>query len=494
MATRSRSTPARTSTRSACRRAPADSESGAPSGAPFLWAWHDRVHGFRLRRGGVGAVSHAARPAPHRAGRARSSRRTSRPSAAPRAPAREARRVAGLPLASAAGARRIRCHAGARCARAPRGAGAATGLCARWQQLDRADPRLGRRCQRLVHELATRAHAVARSGRLPAHPARRVARARAVVAGLREDFAILDGLRRHDPVARRRPAVALGTRTQGRPAVRRGARAGGRQQADHRRGVAPGQARHRHRALGALRVDHRAPPAPARAPGSRRSRRRGPSTCDGDALAAKAWWRTEHQTFIPVEGHQQAVFTIHVEVQPLARACALSPTRHAPGAGARRTGLDERGRARLPRGSHARCADRPACAWAMRGAGHAGPAESTERPLQPARIDFSDASAPRAIDFDDVYHPRGGAFEQARHVFLGGNGLPQRWSRTRPLRGAGDRFRPRPQLSRPPGPHGATTRALRPLVVSVGRQTPATARRPAPRACTQRRARPWRAS
>ena len=49
-------------------------------------------------------------------------------------------------------------------------------------------------------------------------------------------------------------------------------------------------------------------------------------------------------------------------------------------------------------------------------------------PLQPARIDFSDASAPRAIDFDDVYHPRGGAFEQARHVFLGGNGLPQRWS------------------------------------------------------------------
>ena len=49
-------------------------------------------------------------------------------------------------------------------------------------------------------------------------------------------------------------------------------------------------------------------------------------------------------------------------------------------------------------------------------------------PLQPARIDFSDASAPRAIDFDDVYHPHGGAFEQARHVFLGGNGLPQRWS------------------------------------------------------------------
>lgn len=49
-------------------------------------------------------------------------------------------------------------------------------------------------------------------------------------------------------------------------------------------------------------------------------------------------------------------------------------------------------------------------------------------PLQPARIDFSDASAPRAVNFDDVYHARGGAFEQARHVFLAGNGLPQRWT------------------------------------------------------------------
>jgi tRNA 5-methylaminomethyl-2-thiouridine biosynthesis bifunctional protein len=46
----------------------------------------------------------------------------------------------------------------------------------------------------------------------------------------------------------------------------------------------------------------------------------------------------------------------------------------------------------------------------------------------PARVDFGDASAPRAPDYDDVYHPRGGAFEQARHVFLVGNGLPQRWA------------------------------------------------------------------
>jgi hypothetical protein len=36
--------------------------------------------------------------------------------------------------------------------------------------------------------------------------------------------------------------------------------------------------------------------------------------------AAQACWRTEHQTFLPVAGRRQAVFTIHVEVQPLAEA------------------------------------------------------------------------------------------------------------------------------------------------------------------------------
>jgi tRNA 5-methylaminomethyl-2-thiouridine biosynthesis bifunctional protein len=50
-------------------------------------------------------------------------------------------------------------------------------------------------------------------------------------------------------------------------------------------------------------------------------------------------------------------------------------------------------------------------------------------PLEPARIGFSDAAAPCSLDYDDVYHARGGAFEQARHVFLAGNGLPQRWAR-----------------------------------------------------------------
>lgn len=37
------------------------------------------------------------------------------------------------------------------------------------------------------------------------------------------------------------------------------------------------------------------------------------------------------------------------------------------------------------------------------------------------------ASPPYAPLFDDVYHAAAGAFEQAEHVFLRGNGLPERW-------------------------------------------------------------------
>jgi hypothetical protein len=51
---------------------------------------------------------------------------------------------------------------------------------------------------------------------------------------------------------------------------------------------------------------------------------RWPAGLDDDALAAVTWWRTERQTFIPVppaDGRTpQAVFTILVNVTPLARA------------------------------------------------------------------------------------------------------------------------------------------------------------------------------
>ncbi len=46
--------------------------------------------------------------------------------------------------------------------------------------------------------------------------------------------------------------------------------------------------------------------------------------------------------------------------------------------------------------------------------------------ITPAHIVFGDGP-PRSTEYDDVYHPAAGAFEQARHVFLKGNGLPGRW-------------------------------------------------------------------
>lgn len=49
-------------------------------------------------------------------------------------------------------------------------------------------------------------------------------------------------------------------------------------------------------------------------------RRHAPLRWPAAAPAASAQLRTEHQTFIPLPGQGQAVFTIHVEVQPLAQA------------------------------------------------------------------------------------------------------------------------------------------------------------------------------
>lgn len=43
---------------------------------------------------------------------------------------------------------------------------------------------------------------------------------------------------------------------------------------------------------------------------------------DDDQLAAQTWWRTERQTFIPVPGMRQSVFTILVNVAPLSSAFA----------------------------------------------------------------------------------------------------------------------------------------------------------------------------
>jgi hypothetical protein len=52
-----------------------------------------------------------------------------------------------------------------------------------------------------------------------------------------------------------------------------------------------------------------------------------PHEADADTIASIASWRTERQTFIPLPDAKQAVFTIHVQLQPLADA--MSPERAA---------------------------------------------------------------------------------------------------------------------------------------------------------------------
>lgn len=49
------------------------------------------------------------------------------------------------------------------------------------------------------------------------------------------------------------------------------------------------------------------------------------------------------------------------------------------------------------------------------------------RPIVPAEVVAGPDGVPWSALHGDRYHPAAGAFEQARHVFLGGNGLPGRW-------------------------------------------------------------------
>lgn len=48
-------------------------------------------------------------------------------------------------------------------------------------------------------------------------------------------------------------------------------------------------------------------------------------------------------------------------------------------------------------------------------------------PLVPARLSFTAAGTPWSEAYGDVYHSAEGGLAQARHVFLRGNGLPERW-------------------------------------------------------------------
>lgn len=48
-------------------------------------------------------------------------------------------------------------------------------------------------------------------------------------------------------------------------------------------------------------------------------------------------------------------------------------------------------------------------------------------PITAAEISFLDDGTPASPQFDDIYHTRAGGPGQAAHVFLAGNGLPERW-------------------------------------------------------------------
>ena len=48
-------------------------------------------------------------------------------------------------------------------------------------------------------------------------------------------------------------------------------------------------------------------------------------------------------------------------------------------------------------------------------------------PIVPAALAWNDDGLPFSPRYGDLYHPRAGALQQAQHVFLGGNGLPERW-------------------------------------------------------------------
>ncbi len=51
--------------------------------------------------------------------------------------------------------------------------------------------------------------------------------------------------------------------------------------------------------------------------------------------------------------------------------------------------------------------------------------------LSPARVAHDADGTPVSARYGDLYHPRHGALAQARHVFLAGNGLPERWRHRR---------------------------------------------------------------
>ncbi len=50
-------------------------------------------------------------------------------------------------------------------------------------------------------------------------------------------------------------------------------------------------------------------------------------------------------------------------------------------------------------------------------------------PLELASLIFAEDGTPISLTYGDVYHSAAGGHAQAKHVFMAGNGLPERWQR-----------------------------------------------------------------
>ena len=51
------------------------------------------------------------------------------------------------------------------------------------------------------------------------------------------------------------------------------------------------------------------------------------------------------------------------------------------------------------------------------------------RGVTPAALHWSESGSPLSDTFDDIYYSQDNGVEESRHVYLHGNGLPQRWQR-----------------------------------------------------------------
>ena len=254
-------------------------------------------------------------------------------------------------------------------------------------------------------------------------PARGAARRRPALPRLRGGLRGHRRRQRDDSLAGGLPAFALGAGGQDRPRISPRCTRRSPTTACWSRPAIARPPRHRRRALGALRLDDL---APTRACTSTRARGKVDWP---DSRRCRSGRRARHACAPSTRpssrspGSGQAVFTIHVDSEPLDAALRLARRRRA--------GCTTRSPACRPACSPT-AASTPVrdrlLAWLCAAASTRCRRQREDRRRSSRRGSSVDADGtPRSPEFGDVYHPRQGALAQARHVFLAGNALPARW-------------------------------------------------------------------